>query len=157
MTKTRIELLRTDSTNPHFAELIAGLDAELAVHNGAEHAFYAQFNKIDRNGHVIIARVDGVAAGCGAIKSFADGVAEVKRMYTRPAFRGKGIAKYVLHALEQWAVELNCHSCILETGVKQKEAIGLYGGSGYVRTPNYGQYEGKANSLCFRKQLVPTP
>jgi GNAT superfamily N-acetyltransferase len=151
-----IELIRTDSAHPHFVELVSELDAELAVHNGEEHAFYAQFNKITHIGHVVVARMDGYPAGCGAIKSWSEGVAEVKRMYTRPAFRGKGIAKSVLHALEQWALEMNYHYCVLETGIKQTEAIGLYGKSGYQRIPNYGQYEGKENSLCFRKQLTPS-
>jgi GNAT superfamily N-acetyltransferase len=78
---------------------------------------------------------------------------EVKRMFTLPEYRGRGIAARVLEELEQWAVELSSHSCRLETGMKQPEAIRLYEKSGYRRIPNYGQYEGVFNSVCFEKKL----
>jgi GNAT superfamily N-acetyltransferase len=74
-------------------------------------------------------------------------------MYTVPAFRGQGIAAAVLNALEQWAAELSYESCVLETGKRQPEAIALYKKSGYIIIPNYGQYAGVENSVCFRKTL----
>lgn len=78
---------------------------------------------------------------------------EVKRMFTSPENRGEGIAGQILVELENWAKEINFEKCILETGKKQPEAIRLYKKSGYVITPNYGQYAGIENSVCFMKHL----
>ena len=78
---------------------------------------------------------------------------EVKRMYVLPESRGTGVASEILSALEDWAAESGYEKCILETGKKQPEAIGLYKKSGYEMIPNYGQYAGIENSICFEKQL----
>jgi hypothetical protein len=55
--------------------------------------------------------------------------------------------------LENWAGELSYAKCILETGKRQPEAIGLYKKNGYKLIPNYGQYAEAENSLCFEKEL----
>src|SRR4051812_1166872 len=101
-----ITLKRTDSSNQHFVKLVKELDKYLAVTDGNDHAFYDQYNKIDKLKNVIVAYEDGLAVACGAIKEFSPGTVEVKRMFTSPERRGKGIAKMVLTGLEQWAVEL---------------------------------------------------
>jgi putative acetyltransferase len=75
-------------------------------------------------------------------------------MYTLPEFRGKGIAAMVLHELEKWAAELSFEKCVLETGKRQPEAIGLYTKSGYKTIPNYGQYARIENSVCFEKAII---
>ena len=149
-----IEILRTDSGNQDFVELVKHLDADLAERDGKEHSFYAQFNKIDKIKHVIVAYDDGQPAGCGAIKEYAPAVMEVKRMFTRPQSRGRGVASKVLRELEIWARELSYKKCILETGIRQQEAIGLYKKSGYKLIPNYGQYAGIENIVCFEKELA---
>jgi GNAT superfamily N-acetyltransferase len=149
-----IQLIRTDSGNSDFIELVQQLDAELAERDGDEHPFYAQFNKIDRIRHVVVAYADSQPAGCGAIKEYAPGVMEIKRMFTRPQDRGRGIASKVLRELETWAGELSYKKCILETGIRQQEAVGLYKMNRYVIIPNYGQYAGIENSVCFEKELV---
>jgi putative acetyltransferase len=149
-----IRLIRTDSDNQDFITLIQYLDAYLAEKDGNEHAFYAQFNKVDKIKHVVMAYDEEQPVGCGAIKEFAPHVMEVKRMYTTPSGRGKGIATQILRALETWAVELSCEKCVLETGKRQTEAIGLYQKNGYQLIPNYGQYAGVENSLCFEKVVA---
>ena len=73
-------------------------------------------------------------------------------MYTSPGSRGKGIATRILIELEKWAIALFCEKCILETGKRQAEAIALYKKNGYQLIPNYGQYAGIENSLCFEKK-----
>lgn len=148
-----IQLLRSDSSHPDFAGLVRRLDAELAERDGSEHAFYARYNSIDAIQHVVIAIDGGRAVGCGAIKAFAPGVMEVKRMYILPESRGQGIAGRVLAELERWAGEIGCTALVLETGKKQPEAIRLYRKSGYSPIPNYGQYAGVENSVCFEKKL----
>lgn len=146
-------LKRTDSDDPDFVALVKLLDADLALRDGEEHTFYAQYNKIDKIKHVVLAYEDDTPLGCGAIKEFESGTMEVKRMYVLPDGRGKGIATKLLAELEDWARELSFDRCILETGLKQPEAIGLYQKNGYQLIPNYGQYAGVENSVCFEKML----
>lgn len=148
-----ISLVRTNSGSPDFVSLVILLDAELRIRDGEDHAFYAQFNKIDSLQQVVVAYSDGIAVGCGAIKPFADRTAEVKRMFVRPENRGKRVAGEILRELEAWAKELNFDECVLETGHKQPEAIALYKRSGYDVIPNYGQYIGMDNSVCMKKKI----
>lgn len=148
-----IEIVRTDSASAEFARLVRKLDIELAERDGAEHAYYAQFNKIDMLRYVVVAYFERLPVACGAIKEYDDATVEVKRMFTLPANRGKGIAAGVLKELEAWAAELSFSRCVLETGKKQPEAISLYEKSGYKLIPNYGQYKGIENSVCFAKDL----
>jgi ribosomal-protein-alanine N-acetyltransferase len=144
---------RTDSQHPDFIKLVSELDADLAIRDGDEHAFYAQYNHVARIKHVLVAYHKGIAVGCGAIKELDDSTMEVKRMYVLPAFRGKGIASLLLAGLEGWAKELGYSRCVLETGIRQPEAIGLYKKKHYISIPNYGQYIGIENSVCFEKKL----
>lgn len=147
----KIELLRTDSDNADFRELVKSLDADLAIRDGAEHLFYAQYNKIDAIKNVVVAYENGAAVGGGAFKEYESHTAEIKRMFVPPEQRGRGIAGRILAELEAWAKELNFTECVLETGKKQPEAIRLYRKSGYEIFANYGQYAGVENSVCMRK------
>ena len=146
-------IIRTDSKNELFQRLVKDLDADLKIRDGAEHNFYAQFNKIDHINHAVVAVDNDIAVGCGAIKAFSEHCMEVKRMYVLPEYRGKGVASDVLKSLEIWAKELGYATCILETGMKQPEAIALYKKNGYSIIPNYGQYQNVENSICFEKLL----
>jgi GNAT superfamily N-acetyltransferase len=148
-----VNLQRTNSNHPDFIALVKHLDAYLAEMDGDEHAFYDQFNSIDSLKYVVLAYQDDQVIGCGAIKEYDHQTMEVKRMYTSPGGRGKGIATMVLKELEQWAEELGYNKCILETGLRQPEAIRLYQKNGYTRIANYGQYAEMENSVCFEKML----
>ena len=148
-----IRIIRTHSEDPNFIKLVSSLDAELAVRDGDDHAFYDQFNKIDKIKYVVVAYDHDRAIGCGSIKEFQKSIMEIKRMYTAPESRGKGMASIVLQELEKWAAELSYKKCILETGINQPEAIKLYKKNGYVLRSNYGQYAGVETSFCFEKIL----
>ena len=148
-----IKLIRTDSRNLDFTELVKLLDAGLAEVDGEDHSFYSQFNKIDNIRYVVLAYENEKPSGCGAIKEFGANTMEIKRMYVKPECRRKGIAMKILSELENWARELSFTRCILETGKRQEEAIGLYKKTGYRLIPNYGQYTGVENSVCFEKYL----
>jgi putative acetyltransferase len=148
-----MKIIRTHSEHPGFIRLVADLDADLRIRDGADHAFFAQYNKIDKIKHVVVALEDDLAVGCGAIKTYSADIMEVKRMYVVPEWRGKGVASGVLAELEKWAQELGMQQCILETGIRQPEAIGLYKKQGYLQIPNYGQYENVETSVCMKKQL----
>ncbi|MCC3160436.1 GNAT family N-acetyltransferase [Hymenobacter sp. 15J16-1T3B] len=148
-----LRLLRTDSDNADFRALVRLLDQDLQVRDGAEHGFYAQFNKVDAIRHVVVAYQDDEPVGCGAFKPFEADSVEIKRMFVQPVHRGRGVAQAVLTELEGWARELGYAGCVLETGKKQPEAIRLYQKSGYQFIPNYGQYIGVDNSVCMQKAV----
>lgn len=148
-----IRLFRTNSENEDFLNLVRLLDAGLAIVDGEDHSFYSQFNKVDKIRYVVVAYENQKPVGCGAIKEFEPGTMEVKRMFVLPEVRKKGIASKILNDLEIWSLELSCNKCVLETGKRQPEAIGLYKKSGYKQIPNYGQYIGVENSVCFEKTL----
>ncbi|QES90406.1 GNAT family N-acetyltransferase [Rhizosphaericola mali] len=149
-----MQIIRTDSTHPDFLQLVKSLDADLAIRDGAEHAFYAQFNKVDLIKNVVVLYENEQPVACGAIKEYAPQIFEIKRMFTDPTFRGKGLAGQILNELANWAKELSAEKLILETGLKQPEAIRLYEKNGFQRIPNFGQYVGVSNSVCFEKILL---
>jgi GNAT superfamily N-acetyltransferase len=148
-----VKLIRTGSENRDFIELVRLLDAELAIRDGDAHSFYSQFNKIDNIKYVVLAYDNGKPAGCGSIKEYGVNAVEIKRMYVSTTSRNRGIATKILNELERWAVELLYSKTVLETGKGQPEAIALYRKNGYKLIPNYGQYAGVDNSLCFEKEL----
>lgn len=148
-----MNILRTNSEHEDFIRLVQLLDADLAKRDGAEHAFFAQFNKIDAIKYVVLVYENDIPLGCGAIKYFNAHTMEIKRMYTSEESRGKGIASKILAELENWTKELSFKKCVLETGVKQPEAIGLYQKNGYNKITNYGQYANVESSICFEKLL----
>jgi GNAT superfamily N-acetyltransferase len=148
-----INFLRTNSSNPDFQLLIQALDEDLYKRNGEGQLIYRQYNQVDQIKHVMIVYVDGEPVGCGCFKKFDPETVEMKRMYVLPEMRGKQLAAKLLQELEKWAVEEGFHNAVLETGLRQVEAIRLYTVAGYLRTENYGQYIGMADSICYRKTL----
>lgn len=108
----------------------------------------------DESVTVFLAKVNDLPAGCAGIKQLAPGYAELKRMYVRPAFRGRGVGKQLLGAIETFAVQANVHTLRLETGIYQTEAIRLYEKSGYYQIPPFGDYKPDPLSLFFEKSLT---
>lgn len=149
-----ISILRTDSKHPHFISLVKELDTYLAEIDGNEHSFYSRYNQIDMLNHVIIVYENELPVACGAFKMIDTGIAEVKRMYTLPAQRNDGKASLVLYNLERWASETGFHTLRLETGKRMPDAVAFYQKKDYLIIPNYGQYAGVENSICFEKRLI---
>jgi len=150
---TKRQIIRTDSDNIDFHSLVSLLDQGLRITDGEDFSFFTQFNKLDAIKNVVVIYEDEIPVGCGAIKKYDETTAEVKRMFVKEDYRGKGIAKEVLSELERWAKELGYSDCILETGNMLTNAIKLYQSSGYERIPNYGQYIGVAVSVCMKKKI----
>ena len=148
-----IKIIRTNSHHKDFIELVKLLDADLAIRDGEDHAFYDQFNKIDAIKYCLIGYMNDIPISCGAIKQFDLKTMEIKRMYVLPNFRGNKIAQKILSHLEDWSKELGFDKCVLETGKKQPEAIALYKKCDYKLIENYGQYIDIENSLCFEKEF----
>jgi GNAT superfamily N-acetyltransferase len=148
-----IVLLRTTSEHEDFQKLVLQLDAFLRMIDGEDHGFYAQYNSSNLLKNVLVAYDENIPIGIGAYKEYDGETVEIKRMFTFPQQRGKGIAKAILTELENWAKEEKYTNAILETGVELKVAISLYQKMGYQVIENYGQYIGVENSICLKKQL----
>ena len=102
----------------------------------------------------LIARIEGYAVGCGALRDLQPEVSEVKRMFVLPEFRGRGVARRILEALESKARELGRTIVRLETGTGQPEAIALYKSAGYREIAGFGEYAGNPFSICFERRLL---
>jgi putative acetyltransferase len=151
--KMGIKIIRANSENKDFIQLIQELDAYLKITDEDEHDFYNQFNNTDVLKNIVVIYVDEIAVGCGAIKKFDETSVEVKRMFVALDKRGSGVAQKMLQELEMCAKELGYQKCVLETGLRQVEAIKFYKKCEYQVIPNYGQYQGMKNSICFEKEL----
>jgi len=94
----------------------------------------------------------GALIGCAGWRSHEED-AELKRMFTIEAARGRGVARQVLGALEESARAHGRKRVILETGDKQPEAIALYEKCGYLRIEDFGYYKGEDGVLSYAKVL----
>ena len=146
-------LKRTTSDTVDFNKLVVQLDAYLAILDGEDHAFYAQFNKSSLLKNALVCYENEIPVGIGAYKEYDATTSEMKRMYVLPEYRNKGIASLILSELELWAKEEKYTVSLLETGYLQKEAIALYQKLGYSITENFGPYKGVENSICMKKIL----
>jgi GNAT superfamily N-acetyltransferase len=147
-------------------QLIAALDADLDVRYADDVDLEGEPDRAMLNvlhasvaaplGAFLVARLDGEPVGCGALRPAPTGepaTAEVKRMYVAPEARGRGISRRILTTLEEQAAALGYRRVILETGVRQAEAMALYESAGYEPIPNYGGYRDSPLSRCYAKML----
>jgi GNAT superfamily N-acetyltransferase len=131
--------------------LISELDAALAAICGDSGS--GSFDPADVRGPgsvFLVARADGVALGCGALRPLAPGVAELKRMYARP---GSGAGRYVLAALEEQALAFRYREVWLSTRRVNERALAFYARHGFLPVENYGKYAGRDASVCLGKRL----
>jgi GNAT superfamily N-acetyltransferase len=136
--------------------LIAALDEHLAGRYPPEQRFGPNLKPAQIAaglGTFVIARLDGRAVACGALRKLDDESAEVKRMYVAPEVRGKGVARKVLEHLESVGRELGVQRLVLETGIYQAEAIGLYHKAGFEPVRCWGEYAESVTSVCFEKRI----
>jgi putative acetyltransferase len=148
-----VTLTRTNNNHPDFKNLVKALDADLLERYGPKQAAYAPHNILDIIETAVLVYDDGIPAGCACFKGFDGNSVEIKRMYVTPKSRGKHIAYLMLTELENWAKELSNAHTVLETGLAQPEAIGLYQKAGYTIIENYGPYINMSDSVCMKKAL----
>ena len=154
-----VEGITVEPESPRSADavsLIARLTAELRTQytEAESRAVFAPEDAEQTGGAFLIARSgDGLAIGCVALRPLEVGVGEVKRMFVAPDWRGRKVGRLLLEAIEAAARERGYARLVLETGVRQTEAIALYERSGYEHIPAYGHYVGNAISVCFAKDL----
>ena len=152
----RGEILLTDDRidSPVGSDLVMELLAELAArYGGPDPDEPSPTDLAPPAGCFLVAWLGERAVGCGGIRAHTPGVGEIKRMYTRPAVRRRGVARNLVAALELRARELGYRRLVLETGTKQPEAMTLYEALGYAPIASYGQYKDFPDSRCFAKDL----
>jgi putative acetyltransferase len=154
------EPFKLDSIDPRgteAAELIRTLSAELArrydyMEDGS--GGFKPEDALGPRGAFVVGRIGGNPVACGAIRPLEGDVAELKRVFVKVGFRGRGYSKAIVNELERQARVRGYKVMRLETGVRQPEAISLYRSLGYHRIPNYGEYRDSGLSVCFEKKLV---
>jgi putative acetyltransferase len=148
---------RSDILSPVSQSLIAALNAELSARYpepGATHFRLDPDEVAAGRGAFLVATRAGTPVGCGAVRQVDARTGEIKRMYVVPAVRGRGVGRAILDAIEAEARGLGLSRLVLETGVRQGEAIALYEGAGYARIPAFGEYvTSLATSVCMGKDL----
>jgi putative acetyltransferase len=137
--------------DPELAALVTAQQRETRELGGG--TARAAFTPDDDSAY-LVAVVDGRAVACAAWRGLCDGVAELRRMYVRPAYRGRGIARQLIVAVEEEALAAGRPIIRLDTSPTLEAAISLYLSSGYRPIPAYGEYAGSADRLCFEKRLA---
>ena len=149
-------ITRERPDTPDARALIAELDALLEPLYPIDARYGFSVDKlIAQNVEFFVVRADGAAAGCGGIKFFGDEFGELKRMFVRPQFRGKGLAKMLLVHLENLARSRRVPLLRLETGVHQHDAIAMYEKFGFYRIPPFDVYTDDPISRCYEKKIQP--
>ena len=147
----RIAFVTPDSED--FRRLAAELDAYYFTLVGDIQLRYAEPNRPENMTALAVAYDGSQAVACGAWKRLSDGGAELKRLYVRPGFRRRGIARAMIAALEADAARQGIENMILETAVDTTDSHKLYLSAGYLPREYYGSPAGEANCLCFHKKL----
>ncbi|MBO4478234.1 MAG: GNAT family N-acetyltransferase [Lachnospiraceae bacterium] len=154
-----IEFVRCSGTNEDFIENSRLLDIDLDRRVGRviKRDKYTQYNQLDQIKEAVVVYVDGKAAGAGAIREYQygdiDNATELKRVFVREEFQGKGLGTKLVLELIEWAKELGYKKMILETGELLQESCHVYRKVGFNKMENYGPYASMPESLCMMKEL----
>ncbi len=156
-----MELRTRTFDHPDARRLIAALHQEYVCRYGSDDATPMEVSEfVAPRGTFVVGYLDGAAIACGGWRShdpgpeFAEGDAEIKRMYVVPVARGRGLSRVLLAELERRAAAAGRRRLVLETGIRLPEAIGLYVSSGYSEIPRFGVYRDDPLSRCFGKLLA---
>jgi putative acetyltransferase len=151
-----LRIARGDIRSEDAQLLLAALDAELTARYPEEPVSEWRLEPDEVSpgqGAFVVAFRDQRLVGCCALRRLEDGSGEVKRMYVRPEERGRGAAKQLLQAIEAEARALGLVRLVLETGVRQPEAIKVYERGGFTRIAPFGHYVDSPLSVCMGKDL----
>lgn len=158
--ETDLQVVRVPITHPDAQALIEAVQAEyVARYGGQDESPIDPADFEDPLGRFYVGYLDGTPVATGAWRRSsvralgAEVTAEVKRMYVVPAAQRRGVARRMLAHLEVTAAEAGIEAMVLETGMKQPEAIALYTSSGYEPIPGFGHYRGSELSRCFGRRI----
>jgi GNAT superfamily N-acetyltransferase len=150
-----MKIIAADPKDAAAVDLIQALDSETQRRCPGEPVFGIDADGfIDRGGVFLLGFVAGSPVACGALRPIDDGVFEVKRMYVRDEFRGRGLSRLMFSKLELMARDIGCCMLRIETGDKQPEALGLYRSVGFAETQRFGPYIKNEYSVCFAKCVL---
>ncbi len=155
MSDLRVDDDRLDSAAA--APLVRALEREYVERYGEPDADPDRLTADDLappDGAFVVAWLGTTAIACGGVRRYDTSVGELKRMYVARPYRGRGVSRVVLHRLEDQARACGYRRLILETGVQQPEAIGLYVSAGYEPIEPHGFYRTSPSSRCYAKSLV---
>ncbi len=151
-----MEYIITDGRNEDFITLCRMLDEHLneAVGGEKQREQYNQYNTLESIHDVILLYDQGLPIACAGFKHHDEGVAEVKRVFLKKEYRGRGLSKELMKHLEARAKDRGYRKLVLETGAVLKEAMSLYQKLGYEIIENYGPYRCMCGSVCMSKLLL---
>ncbi|WP_238916974.1 GNAT family N-acetyltransferase [Clostridium sp. YIM B02555] len=148
-----LKILKTTGNNIDFIKLIKLLDDDLNERYGELQKQYNKHNKADYINDVIIIYKDEIPVACGAFKEHNVEDIELKRIFVKKEYRRQGLSKLIISELEKLGRSKGYKYALLETGIKQHEAINLYKNTGYDIIENFEPYKGNTNSVCMKKKL----
>lgn len=158
--ETDLQVVRVPITHPDPQALVEAVQAEyVARYGGQDESPIDPADFEDPLGRFYVGYLDGTPVATGAWRRSsvralgAEVTAEVKRMYVVPTAQRRGVARRMLAHLEATAAEAGIEALVLETGMKQPEAIALYTSSGYEPIPGFGYYCGSELSRCFGRRV----
>ncbi|MFL5870609.1 MAG: GNAT family N-acetyltransferase [Solirubrobacterales bacterium] len=148
-----IEIRKTAPDDPEAVALVDAMSEEAARVYADRPLPRAQplSELLGPSGTVLVVTVGGETIGCGSVRVIEPGVAEIKRMFVSPAWRGRGIGRQLLSALEREATELGCPFARLDTGDRQHAALALYRSAGYEPIDDYNGNRGATH--WFEKRI----
>lgn len=159
---TELRIERLPITHPDAVTLVEAVQEEYVTRYGSrDDSPIDPTDFEDPVGRFFVGYLDGAPVATGAWRRStvralgAEATAEVKRMYVVPAAQRRGIARRMLAHLEATAAEAGIEALVLETGIRQPEAIELYLSSGYEPIPGFGHYCGSELSRCFGRRISP--
>lgn len=134
--------------------LIDELDTELMSRyaTSSVHGVNAK-DFIAAGGKFCVMKIEEDYVGCGALRSIDSSSAEIKRMFVRKTFRGKGFSKHMINHLESLVFNLGYSQILVETGDRQSEAQSLFRSNGYFQIQPFGEYIDDPHYVCFKKKL----
>lgn len=160
MMDTVLELRVVGYGHPDVTALVARVQQEYVErYGGPDETPVDPAMFVPPEGLFLVAYVDGLPVGTGAwrrspVRALGGSLAaEIKRMYVVPEQRGAGLARRILAELEATAAAAGHDLIVLETGLMQPEAIGLYESSGYLPIKRFGHYADSDLNRCFGKRL----
>lgn len=148
-----MELKFVEVNHPHLHMLTAELDDFFVERYGEATRKYQKYHDLTKMAGATVAYVQDVPVACCCWKAMDAVTAEIKRMYVRSAYRGQGIARRLMEAIEQHAAASGCHRAVLETGSDMEGAITAYRHLGYQVCDNYGDFVGDSHVLCMEKEI----
>jgi putative acetyltransferase len=138
--------------------LIAELNVALLELTPPEHCYHMTPEEMaEPDTTVFVAREGGVAVACGALKRHDGGIGEVKRMYTKPAYQGRGIGGLILAEIENLARAEGFVRLVLETGDRHPAAWRVYERGGFTRCGAVLDYPDTTWSVFYEKGLAREP